>query len=242
VSQAEPWSIFTQGGGDGAAVTWAQDLLQELGAPVTAGNEQFIYDWEKSEGGGGQYNPLNQGPVPGQPQLTFTGSQYGGGAAGYVSVAAGLQGAVDYLNMPAYAGVKAGLLANQPAAAEQALIASPWAGSHYGGGADFSQVPLPGTTGTAIDTSALTSGLADVGGATGAAASAALGATGLSGDVTNIFSGLLAPFESWALRMFIGLAGAALVVAALILAGKASGTVEHPGRDATMAALAPVGE
>lgn len=138
-----PWSIFSQGGGPAAAQTWAEQLLQAIGAPITAGNVQFVYDWEVSEGGGGAYNPLNQGPVPGVPQLTSTGSQYGGGAANYVSPAAGIAGANDYLNMPNYVGVLSALDANNPAAAKAALIASPWTPGHYGGGSGFSSAALP---------------------------------------------------------------------------------------------------
>jgi len=139
------WSIFSQGGGDGAALTWAQQFLQALGAPVTPGNEQFVYDWEKSEGGGGRYNPLNQGNVPGHPELTTnSGPQYGGGANDYASYAAGIQGSVDYLNMSNYTAVKAALMNNDPTAARSALIASQWAQSHYNGGASFSNAPLPG--------------------------------------------------------------------------------------------------
>jgi hypothetical protein len=139
-----PWSIFTQGGGTAVAADWAQQLLKALGAPVSVGNEQFIYDWEQSEGGGGKYNPLNQGPVPGHPELTTTGQQYGGGAADFASWAAGLTGAVDYINMPAYSGVKAGLMANNPIAARNALWASSWAGSHYGYGSAWNDDPFPG--------------------------------------------------------------------------------------------------
>lgn len=139
-----PWSIFTDGGGDGAAKTWAQKLLQADGAPDTPANEQFVYDWERSEGGGGKYNPLNQGPVPGHPELTTTGSQYGGGAADFANYQAGIQGAVDYLNMPNYTAVQAALKAGNANQARSALIASPWAASHYGGGASFSNAPLPG--------------------------------------------------------------------------------------------------
>jgi len=168
-----PWSIFKQGGGDSAAVGWAQGLLQALGAPVTPGNLQFVYDWEVSEGGGGKYNPLNQGPVPGQPQLTTTGSQYGGGAADFASPAAGIQGAVAYLNMGNYAGVKNALMNNDPAAARRALIASPWAGGHYGGGSGFSSKPVPAGAAQALGGSA-----AAIGGAAGAAAAAAGGGTG----------------------------------------------------------------
>jgi hypothetical protein len=139
-----PWSIFQQGGGQGAAVTWSEDLLKEIGAPLTPGNEQFVYDWEVSEGGGGEYNPLNQGPVPGQPGLTTSGSQYGGGAANFASWSAGLEGAMDYLNMTSFQAIKSDLKSNNPTAARTALIDSPWAASHYGYGSGFSNSPLPG--------------------------------------------------------------------------------------------------
>jgi hypothetical protein len=142
------WSIFTNGGGDSVAVAWAKQFLQTIGAPVTPGNTEFVYQWEKSEGGGGAYNPLNQGPVPGQPQLTTTGSQYGGGAADYASWQAGLTGAAAYLNMPYYTQVLSDLKANDPAGARTALWQSPWAASHYGYGTNWSNVPLPGNAST----------------------------------------------------------------------------------------------
>src|ERR1700692_9133 len=96
------WSIFSDGGGKPAASAWGNTLLKQMGLPATPANQQFLYQWQVAEGGGGKNNPLNQGPVPGQPGLTTTGSQYGGGAADYASIAAGLQGAADYLKMPAY--------------------------------------------------------------------------------------------------------------------------------------------
>lgn len=138
------WSIFREGGGSGAAVTWAEDLEQELGIPQSSQNTQFIYDWEVSEGGGGKYNPLNQGPVPGHPELTSTGQQYGGGAADYVSWQAGLEGATDYLHMPAYSGVLSSLQHSDYGSAAAALWASPWAASHYGYGGSWSYDQPPG--------------------------------------------------------------------------------------------------
>jgi hypothetical protein len=140
----QPWSIFQQGGGPEAAVGWAQQALKMIGAPVTPGNVQFMYDWEKSEGGGGAYNPLNQGPVPGQPNLTSSGQQFGGGAANYDNWQSGLKGFQAYMNMPAYAGVRDSLIKNDPAGARSALWASPWAASHYGYGANWAGVPTPG--------------------------------------------------------------------------------------------------
>lgn len=138
------WSIFQQGGGQQAAVQWAVDFLAALGAPQSPGNVQFVYDWELAEGGGGKFNPLNQGPVPGQASLTSTGSQYGGGAADFVTYQAGIQGAVDYLHMANFSKIAGALQNNDPVAARAALIASPWAASHYNGGKNFPNTPIPG--------------------------------------------------------------------------------------------------
>lgn len=136
------WSIFTEGGGPGAAVTWAENLESSLGVPQSPQNTQFIYDWETSEGGGGKFNPLNQGADPGHPELTSS-APASGGAADYVSWQGGLQGSTDYLNMPAYSGVLAGLQNSDYASAASALWASTWASSHYGYGKNWSYAIPP---------------------------------------------------------------------------------------------------
>jgi hypothetical protein len=146
------WSIFSDGGGSGAALTWAQQFLEALGAPLSASNITFVYQWEESEGVGGVYNPLNQGTVPGNSALTNSGDQYGGGAANYISWEAGIQGAVDYLHMSNYAGVYSALKAGDGSQAQQALFSSPWASSHYGYGSAWSSATPP-SSGTALDSS-----------------------------------------------------------------------------------------
>lgn len=141
------WSIFSEGGGDQVAVGWAQQFLTALGAPVTPGNVQFVYDWEKSEGGGGKYNPLNTGPVSQHPEWTTTGEQFGGGAADYTSWDTGIMGPVYYLQhyqQGTYSKILTSLRNNDPVGARAALIASPWAASHYNGGASFSNAAVPG--------------------------------------------------------------------------------------------------
>jgi hypothetical protein len=153
------WSIFSEGGGEGAAVTWAKNFLSALGVPQSNANVTFVYDWEKSEGGGGKYNPLNQGPVPGHSELTTTGQQYGGGAADYASWQAGVTGAVDYLHMQNYGGILDALKRSDYAGAKSALVASPWAASHYGGGSTFSGATPPGAAPLAGGTQATTAGL-----------------------------------------------------------------------------------
>lgn len=143
-----PWSIFDYNNGHLLAEAWAVDLLRQLGAPITPSTVGAVYSWEVREGGGGKFNPLNQGPVPNHPELTTTGSQYGGGAADFASWQAGLQGAVDYLGMGNYSAIAAQLRAGDGPGALAALIASPWAKSRYGG--HIVSQPLPTTNFTAL--------------------------------------------------------------------------------------------
>jgi hypothetical protein len=240
------WSIFTNGGGDGAALTWAENLLQALGAPQTPGNEQMVYDWEVSEGGGGVYNPLNEGPVPGQPQLTSTGSQYGGGAADYVSYQAGIQGAVDYLNMSNYTQVKAGLMANNPSAAESALIASPWAASHYGGGAAFSQDTIPGQASSLISTSGSAVDASSITGTTSAAnwITNLFTGSGQEQDIQNLFgtsskpSALTSDLRNGAVRFGLIVIGGIILIIGLI---RLTGSSKSVGQVAALPVTGPVG-
>ncbi len=151
------WSIFEGGGSDGSvAVAWAKQFLQALGAPLTASNIAFVYNWEKAEGAGGVNNPLNQGPDPNHPDYSG-GSQYGGGAADYATWNDGIQGAVDYLNMSNYAAVKQALMNGDGASARSALVASPWAANHYDNGSSFPNETPPG--GTAVDLTAASSSI-----------------------------------------------------------------------------------
>lgn len=141
------WSIFQQGGGDPAAVGWAHQFLKTIGAPETPGNVEFIYQWEKSEGGGGKYNPLNTGPVSQHPEWTTTGEQFGGGAADYASWEAGQLGSAYYLEhyqQATYSKILSALRSDNPVSARQALWASPWAESHYGYGSNWSNATVPG--------------------------------------------------------------------------------------------------
>lgn len=155
------WSIFQQGGGDSVAVSWAQQLLTKLGVPVTPGNTEFIYQWEKSEGGGGAYNPLNTGSVYNHPELTTTGSQYGGGANDFASWDAGLTGSAINIQTPGpdnYPAIITALKNNDPTAARQALWNSGWAASHYGYGSNWSDAALPGSSGNVVPPSFFSGG------------------------------------------------------------------------------------
>jgi hypothetical protein len=117
---------------------------------------------------------------------------------------------VDYLNMPAYKGVLAGLLAGDPAGAKAALIASPWAQSHYGYGANWNSSALPGV---APDPTLLASITGPAGAAAGAVGSAVGGAVG--GAVSSAVKPVLDWFDSWAVRGFLVAAGAIAVLVGL---------------------------
>lgn len=215
------WSIFQDGGGGDVAVGWAEELLKAIGAPASPGNVQFVYDWEVSEGGGGKYNPLNQGPVPGQPGLTSTGPQYGGGAADFVSWKAGIQGAAAYLGMANFSPIADALRRDDAAAARAALIASPWAASHYGDGRNFSDTAIPG--GKPV-LPAPGVGTIDAGGNAGS------GLFSLPSQVTGFFDDLdklakaamwLAQPSNW-VRVIAGFLGFIFLGAGLIVMGRAA--------------------
>jgi LysM repeat protein len=138
-----PWSIFSQPGGQRMAVAFSGALLRAIGAPVTRGNLQVIYDWQVSEGSGGWYNPLNGGDFGG---LSVSGQQYGGGANNYPSLAVNVRAMAGILlndTQYGYGAVVSALRANNPSAARQAIWASQWAASHYNWGGSFSSDPLP---------------------------------------------------------------------------------------------------
>lgn len=214
------WSIFQQGGGQGAAVTWAEKLQTALGITPNPVDTQFIYDWEVSEGGGGAYNPLNQGPVPGHPELTTTGSQYGGGAADFASWDAGVQGAVDYIQgMGSYSGVLKGLQDQNYQEAQQALFNSGWASSHYGYGSLWSTAAVPGT-GTPLPINLTGSPGSSKG--TGSPNSSGNGAPSASSSPFSIWNlaGIPDPIDALE-RLGLILLGAALILLGIyLLAGK----------------------
>ncbi len=131
--------INPQGGMNSTSrAVWAKTFLSQLGAPMTPGNLQFVYDWQISEGGSGN-NPLNTG----KSKASSTGNSSAGGAAGYSTVQSGIDGAIEYVgSMSNYRNLKAKLMDGSSYQADvAALIASPWAASHYGGRLNSSPFP-----------------------------------------------------------------------------------------------------
>ena len=113
---------------------WAKALLAADSLPVTSCNFNAVTEWERREGGGfgnqAAYNPLNVNPGPGAGWPGYAAT----GAWAFPDAATGLRYTVATLNNGDYGGVLAALRAGNSAQAVcDAIMASPWAASHYDG-------------------------------------------------------------------------------------------------------------
>jgi hypothetical protein len=203
-----PWSIFT-GPKKTAPLVYAEGVLHDAGAPETPANIQFVYDWERSEGGGGVDNPLNVGPVTGYGATS--GSQYGGGAANYASLTDSAKAVAHELHTPTYAPILAGLKRSTYRASANALFNSPWAASHYGHGKSWATTPVPQADLTGLTWSEM-SGL-------GAAYDYYKGTShaGTKAASQGIFGPLISWVDSGAKKVALIIFGAVLIIAALVM-------------------------
>ena len=111
------------------------DILAGLGNDrPTAATIAFIVEWTLAEDGGegalSRNNPLNTTQSSNAETMTINSD----GVRGYATYADGLAATLTTLRYGYYVDIVAALQNNDPAAAKAALIASPWASSHYGGG------------------------------------------------------------------------------------------------------------
>lgn len=128
-------------------VGWAEALLKGIGAPVNQQTKSAVVVWEVAEGGGfgnqAANNPLNLNPGPGAKWPGHNAN----GAWAFPTAADGLKESVDYLHMSNFAGINKALRAGKSEhAILQAIVASPWAGSHYAGNGEM-QSGLKNSTG-----------------------------------------------------------------------------------------------
>jgi len=117
---------------------WAALVLQDAQLPVTQNNVTVILQWMDSENSPQTWylrnNPLNNG----------LGSGGGGGFGRYANLRIAASYVAKQLHRSLFAGIAAALAADSaPAVTEQAIIASPWASSHYGYGSRFHAVNVP---------------------------------------------------------------------------------------------------
>lgn len=113
---------------------WARGLLAADRLPQTGCNVSAVLEWEAREGGGfgnqAHYNPLNVNPGPGAGWPGYSAT----GAWAFPDAATGLRYTVATLNNGYYGGILAALRAGNSAQRVcNAIMASPWAASRYGG-------------------------------------------------------------------------------------------------------------
>lgn len=117
----------------GTPAGFASALLAADSLPRTSCNLSAVLEWERREGGGfgnqAAYNALNVNPGPGAGWPGYNAD----GAWAFPNAADGLLYTVRTLNNGDYGGILAALRAGNSAQAVcNAIMASPWAASHYG--------------------------------------------------------------------------------------------------------------
>lgn len=117
---------------------FAIDLLHRLGNDLPSQRiVDFIVGWTKAEDGSDdaymRNNPLNTTQIGFNETHTINGD----GVKGYATYEDGLDATVQTLSYGNYTGIVYALQNNDPEGALSALVASPWAGSHYGGGFSY---------------------------------------------------------------------------------------------------------
>jgi hypothetical protein len=133
------YSVFNQPGGPVFAEALAVEILKGGHLPVTTSNVQFLYNWMKAEGGGGNNNPLNTTlREPGSTTFNSAGVQ------NFTSTDQGIQATLSTLK--GYPTVVAALQAGDAQAANDsgALAGdlSKWSGGGY---SRLGSVSLPAT-------------------------------------------------------------------------------------------------
>lgn len=119
---------------------WAALLLQNVGAPVTQNNIDNILRWmtaeEPTQNWYDRNNPLNAS--------VGTGTVDGTGS--YADLQSAAQYTAGMINQNNMAGIKQALMENaDPNTFSAAVVASPWASSHYGGDPNhIAQIGTPG--------------------------------------------------------------------------------------------------
>lgn len=127
-------SSVLDGGGHnlGTRRGWARAFLAAIPEPVTRCNVNAVVAWEHAEGGGfgnqALNDPLNVNPPAGTPWPGY----HAIGAWAFPDPQTGLDYTVQVVRN--YPGIRAALSAgNDPQGVCDAIMASPWAGSHYNG-------------------------------------------------------------------------------------------------------------
>ncbi len=105
-------------------------ILRSIGTPVTASNLQVMEAWARSEGSRSAYNPWNT--TQRAPGCTVDSN----GSTAFADAASSITAHTKQLRS-LYPAVIAGFGSSDPERTVAAIVASPWASSHYGGASDF---------------------------------------------------------------------------------------------------------
>lgn len=186
-----------------STLTWAILLLAQLpGVPLTMNNVLNVMTWMASEEPAGDWlswnNPLNA--TAGSSPVTVNGVT----TPGYSDPETGINATAGMIQQSNMAAILAALQQNAPFPTfKSAVVSSPWASSHYGGGANFSSTPLVAwATGSGSNPTGIlgqiTGSIPGVSDLTGLASAT----EGLIGDVTNL---------NWWKRVGVFVLGAGLV-------------------------------
>ncbi len=114
----------------GQAQPFFASILHAIGAPVTGANLQVMEAWARSEGSRSAFNPWNTTQRAPGYKVDSNGSTIFADAASSVT-------AHTKQLRSLYPAVIAGFVASNPERTIAAIVASPWASSHYGGAADY---------------------------------------------------------------------------------------------------------
>jgi hypothetical protein len=130
-----PAELLSLGSGDlGTHGGWAKAFLAADGMPLTRCNRNAVVAWEYAEGGGfgnqAENNPLNVNPGAGAGWPGYPAT----GAWAFPDPQTGLNYTVSTIRNGDYQGIQDQLAAGDNAQGVcDAIMASPWASSHYDG-------------------------------------------------------------------------------------------------------------
>ncbi|MBI5160706.1 MAG: hypothetical protein HY996_04725 [Micrococcales bacterium] len=120
---------------EGTNASWAKLVMMYGGWPQSESNVTVFLQWMRQENGPDDWwnrnNPLNNG----------WGSGGGGGFGSYVNLQTGARMAAENLQRPLFSGIASCFAAGR-GGCKDAIVASPWAASHYGNGTRWSDRPV----------------------------------------------------------------------------------------------------
>lgn len=121
---------------------WATLLLQNVGAPVTQNNIDNIMRWMTAE------EPTSNWFDRNNPLNASVGTGTVDGTGSYATLEIGAQYTAGMIRQGNMAGIYQALMNDaQPSAFSAAVVASPWASSHYGGDPNhIANIPVPNGT------------------------------------------------------------------------------------------------